>query len=53
MPTARICERIISERKMLGIRSEIELRFESSLRLEVDIDSDVSPVVLAASEVKG
>jgi len=53
MPAAGICERVISERKMMGIGSKVEFRFESSLGPEVDIDSNVSPVVVAASEVKG
>jgi len=53
MPASRFCERMISERKIMGIGSKVELRFESALGPEVDIDSNVSPVVLATSKVKG
>jgi hypothetical protein len=53
MPATGICERVISKRKMMGIGSKVESRFESSLGPKVDIDSNVSPVVVAASEVKG
>jgi hypothetical protein len=53
MPAARICKRVISERKMMGISSKVESRFESGLGPEIDVDSNISPVVLAATEVKG
>ena len=53
MPATRVFEHMISERKLMGISSKVEIRLETGLSPEVDIDSNVSPVVLAASEVKG
>jgi len=51
VPTTNVTEGFVDEGQVMSIRHDIQHRFHSRLRVKVDIQTNVSPAVRAASNV--